>query len=87
MMRVLVPSQLQDYTRNASQVAAKGATVGEALKDLDRQFPGMRFRIVDEQDRIRRHLRIFINEEQIHALETPLKPDDRLIILGALSGG
>ncbi|HTT09217.1 MAG TPA: MoaD/ThiS family protein [Gammaproteobacteria bacterium] len=86
-MRVLIPSQLQDYTRNESQVEARGGTVGEILDDLDRRFPGIRFRIIDEQDRIRRHLRVFINEEQTHALETPLKPDDRLIILGALSGG
>lgn len=61
--------------------------VGEVLNDLDRQFTGIRFRIVDEQDRIRRHLRIFINEEQTYALKTMLKPDDRLLILGALSGG
>ena len=86
-MRVLIPSQLQDYTCNESQVEAKGNTVGEILNDLDRQFPGIRFRIIDEQDCIRRHLRVFINEEQTNALGTPLKPDDRLIILGALSGG
>ncbi len=86
-MRVHIPSQLQDYTRHESRVEANGATVGEVLADLDRQFPGIRFRIIDEQDRVRRHLRIFINEEQIRSLDAPLKAADRLIILGALSGG
>ncbi|MGQ0657533.1 MAG: MoaD/ThiS family protein [Chromatiales bacterium] len=86
-MIVVIPSQLRDYAGNASQVDANGTTVAEVLNDLDRRFAGIRFRIVDEQDRIRRHLRIFVNEEQIHALETPLCPTDRVLIFGALSGG
>jgi len=86
-MQVIIPTQLRGYTREEARVEASGATMSEILADLDRQFPGIRFRIVDEQDRIRRHLRIFVNEEQIRALETPLRPTDRVLIFGALSGG
>jgi len=86
-MKVIVPAQLRDYTKNKSLVEASGATVAEILNDLDRQFPGIRFRIVDEQDRVRQHLRIFINEDQTHTLGTPVKPSDRILIFGALSGG
>ena len=59
-MQVLIPSALRSYT-GASRVQASGATLGEVLADLERQFPGLRFRMVDEQDRIRPHMRVFVD--------------------------
>ncbi|MBI2994492.1 MAG: MoaD/ThiS family protein [Gammaproteobacteria bacterium] len=85
-MQVVIPTQLRDYTR-ASQVEARGASVEEVLRDLDRRFPGIRFRIVDEQDRIRPHLRIFVDGAQAPTLKTRVRPDDLVLIFGALSGG
>ncbi len=55
MVPVLVPSQLHAYTSGASRLTADGATIDEVLTDLDRRFPGLRFRLIDEQDRIRPH--------------------------------
>jgi len=60
-MKVLIPSQLQSYTDGASEVSANGNTLAEVLDDLDQQFPGIRFRVVDEQDRIRQHIRMFVS--------------------------
>lgn len=85
-MRVLIPSPLRDYT-GAAWVEANGATLGEVLADLDRQYPGIRFRMVDEQDRTRRHMRFFVRGEPVFDLATPLAPDDELLIVQALSGG
>jgi molybdopterin converting factor small subunit len=85
-MRVLIPSPLRDYTR-AAWVEAQGATLGEVLADLDRQYPGIRFRMVDEQDRTRRHMRFFVRGEPVFDLGTPLRSDDELLIVQALSGG
>ncbi|MFM9971405.1 MAG: MoaD/ThiS family protein [Burkholderiales bacterium] len=85
-MKVLIPDALRSYTDNANS-EARGATLGEALWDLDRRHPGIRFRMVDEQDRIRRHIRIFVNGEQLNDLVAPLQPDDDIIIVQALSGG
>jgi molybdopterin converting factor small subunit len=85
-MRVLIPSPLRSYTR-AAWVQAQGATVGEVLADLDRQFPGIRFRMIDEQDRMRRHVRFFVNERQTFDLSQPLAETDELLIVQALSGG
>lgn len=85
-MRVLIPSPLRDYTRTA-WVEASGATLGEVLADLDRRYPGIRFRMVDEQDRLRRHVRFFVRGEPIFALSHPLRGDDELLIVQALSGG
>ena len=86
-MNVRVPSNLADYTKDARVVEAKGGTLGEALEDLDRRFPGIRFRIVSEQDRIRRHIKIFVNQDQARDLGAPLAPDDEIMIVAALSGG
>ncbi len=87
MTRVLIPSQLQSYCRGASQVEATGETVDALLRDLDRLYPGIRFRVIDEQDRIRRHMRIFIGREAVNNLGSPLHVGDEVLIFGALSGG
>lgn len=86
-MRVYVPSPLASYTQEATTVDATGRTVGELLEDLDRRYPGIRFRIISEQDRIRRHIRIFVNLEEVRSLAAPLRPSDEVMIVGALSGG
>ena len=62
-MKVLIPSPLLSYTR-ARQVEADGATLGAVLAELDRRYPGLRFRMIDEQDGIRRHVRFFVNGQQ-----------------------
>lgn len=87
MVSVLIPSQLTAYTGGATRVPASGATVDEALKDLDRRFPGLRFRVVDEQDRVRRHMRIFVGREETRTVDRALADGDELLIFGALSGG
>jgi len=85
--RVLVPSQLTAYTDGATQVDAMGATVGAVLDDLDRRYPGLRFRVVDEQDRVRKHMRLFIGQTETRSVAAPMREDDELLIFGALSGG
>jgi sulfur-carrier protein len=85
-MNVLIPSPLLSYTGRA-RVEAQGRTLGDLLADLDRQFPGIRFRMIDEQDRMRRHVRFFINGEATFDLHLPLQPSDEVCIVQALSGG
>ncbi|MCL4801083.1 MAG: MoaD/ThiS family protein [Burkholderiales bacterium] len=85
-MKVLIPGALRSYTERG-EAEASGATLADVLADLDRQYPGIRFRMIDEQDRIRRHIRIFVNGEQAHALAQPLAPTDEIIVMQALSGG
>lgn len=87
MIAVLIPSQLTSYTDGATRVEAEGATVEAALDHLDRRFPGLKFRVVDEQDRVRRHMRIFIGQDETRDVRRPLRPGDELMIFGALSGG
>ena len=85
-MNVLIPSALRSYTES-SRAEANGATLAEVLADLDRQYPGIRFRMIDEQDRVRPHIRIFVNGEQVHQLSQLLDAQDEVVIFQALSGG
>ena len=85
-MRVLIPTPLLSYTRT-KEVVAHGATLAELLEDLDRQYPGLRFRVVDEQEQLRQHMRFFVNGEQVFALTHPLRPGDDVALVQALSGG
>lgn len=87
MTRVAIPSQLTAYTGGATRVEAEGDTVAAVLDDLDRRFPGLKFRVVDEQDRIRRHMRVFVGQTEAKRLDVPVGFADELLIFGALSGG
>ena len=86
-MKVLVPTPLRSYTAERAEVEARGTTLDEVLVHLDRQYPGLRFRIIDEQDAIRRHIRIFVNGEQVNALGACIDERDEVFIVQALSGG
>ncbi len=85
-MKVLIPGALRSYTEKG-EVEASGATLGAVLAELDREYAGIRFRMIDEQDRIRRHIRIFVNGEQVRDLAQPLAAKDEVVIVQALSGG
>jgi molybdopterin converting factor small subunit len=85
-MRVLMPSALQSYT-GAALVEGAGDTLGAVLDGLEQRFPGLRFRIVDEQERIRPHLRVFVNGRPMFDLSAPLPPTEQVNFVLALSGG
>ena len=86
-MRVFIASPLHSYTGGRGQLEATGATVAEVLADLERRYPGIRFRIVDEQDRVRPHMRIYLGTEPAASLSHPIPPGQEIHILQALSGG
>jgi molybdopterin synthase sulfur carrier subunit len=84
---VFIPSPLRSYTAQHGQVDVEGSTLAEVLSVLDQRYPGFRFRIITEQDTIRNHIRIFVNEEQARSLSAALDPNDQIHIICALSGG
>ncbi|PZM77889.1 MAG: MoaD/ThiS family protein [Candidatus Melainabacteria bacterium] len=86
-MLVHIPSPLRSYTNGASKVEAEGASVDEMLDHLDKQFPGIKFRMIDEQSRMRQHIRIFVNKDTVETVKAPLKSSDEVRIICALSGG
>jgi molybdopterin synthase sulfur carrier subunit len=85
-VKVRIPGALRSYSMQAS-CEALGDTLADVLADLERQFPGIRFRMIDEQDRIRPHIRFFVNGDQVRELTHRLSASSELIIVQALSGG
>ena len=86
-MKVRVPTPLRSYTGLRANVEADGDTLSAVLDDLDRRYPGMRFRIVDEQDQLRQHMSIFVRGERTRDLAMRLDDVDEVVIMQALSGG
>jgi molybdopterin converting factor small subunit len=86
-VKVRIPDPLRSYTNREKVVEADGDTVAAVLADLDRQFPGIRFRMVDEQDRIRKHMKLFVNDDAVRDLTTSVASGDEITIMQALSGG
>ncbi len=85
-MRVLIPGALLSYT-GQNWVEAAGTTVADVIDDLEARYPGIRFRMIDEQGRIRRHMRMFFDGEMVLELSQALRDDGELLIVQALSGG
>ena len=85
-MKVLVPGALRSYT-GALQVQADGDTLAALFADLDRRYPGLRFRVVDEQGQLRPNMRLFVNGRGVRDLGWALQPDDFVAVVLALSGG
>ena len=87
-MIVRVPGLLRSYTAGAETVPLPShRTLDDALHDLDTRFPGLRFRIVDEQHAIRPHIKVFVDGELARRLDAPVAGVSELMIVGALSGG
>lgn len=84
---VNVASPLRSYTQGAASVTATGSDLQQVLSDLDQRFPGMRFRMIDEQGRIRQHIRLFVNTEMATDLSASVAPGDTVHLICALSGG
>jgi molybdopterin synthase sulfur carrier subunit len=85
--RVRFAALLHDYTDGRDEVEVEGQTLGEIMDDLDRRFPGLAFRVIDEQGRVRQHMKVFVGEDSAGDRESPIREGAELFIVGALSGG
>ncbi|MFV1950731.1 MAG: MoaD/ThiS family protein [Nitrospinota bacterium] len=89
-INVRIPSPLMKLTKNQGEVSAEGKNIGEVLSDLERQYPGIRERLYDENGSLRRFINIYKNEEDIRFLDgesTPTKDGDEISIIPAIAGG
>ena len=88
--RIRIPTPLRRFTGGSEEVGSAGATVGAVVEDLERQFPGIKERLCDEEGRIRRFVNIYVNGDDIRFLsnlETPVKDGDEVSIVPAIAGG
>lgn len=86
-MQVKIPSPLYSYTKNVNVVEGQGKTVLEVLDNLNVQYPGIKFRMIDEHNQIRPHMKVFLNIDEIKDLNTSVSDTDKIMIVAALSGG
>lgn len=84
---IYLPTPLRSYTGGARQVETRGDTLREIFADLEARYPGLRFRVIDEQDRIREHIRLFVDQTVAPDLDARVKADARIQIILAISGG
>ena len=87
---VRIPTPLRKLTNNQEVVEAQGSTIREVINSLEHNYPGLKERICDEQDNIRRFVNVFLNDEDIRFLnesETPVKLGDEVSIVPAIAGG
>lgn len=85
MTTVVLPTHLRSYTGGVAEIEAAGLTLREVLDEVEARHPGFRIRVVDEQDRIRPHIKCFVAGEQASDLEVPITGEVQII--AALSGG
>ncbi len=85
-MKVIIPDVLQSYT-GAHEIDGVGNSIADVFDDMEARFPGIRFRVINELDELRPHIKLFINGERTTTLDAALTEDDELFIMQALSGG
>lgn len=87
---VRIPTPLRSLTADRDVVEAAGETVQHLVLDLERQFPGIGDRIIDEDGEIRRFVNLFVNGEDVrfeNGLHTQLNDGDEVSIVPAVAGG
>jgi len=87
-----VPTYLRTYAEGRSEVPinSEGRTVGEAMAALWKAYPGLRDRVVTEQNEVRQHLNIFVGADNIrdrNGLATEVTDGCEITILPSVSGG
>lgn len=86
---VRIPTPLRTLTGGQDEVKSAGATVGEVIEHLEKSYPGVRDRLLDEKG-VRRFVNIYVGDEDIRFLEglkTELKAGDQISIVPAIAGG
>ena len=87
---VRIPTPLRSLTKGNAEIQAKGDTIDSVVADLERQFPGLKERLLDETGELRRFINIYVNQEDIRFLQakkTGLKDGDEVSIVPAIAGG
>ncbi len=90
MPTVFIPSSLRRYTAGQSKAQVSGGTINDVLEDLERQYPGVKSRLCDDSGQIKRYVNVFVNDEEIRALQgaqTPVADKDEVSIVPAMAGG
>jgi molybdopterin synthase sulfur carrier subunit len=87
---VRIPTPLRSLTKGQAEVQVAADNVADLIEDLEKQFPGIKERLVDEGGEVRRFINFYINEEDVRFLQgsqTVIKAGDQVSIVPAIAGG
>ena len=87
---VRIPSSLQLLTEGRKAVEVDGGTVADIITGLERDYPGIEARLLDETNQLRRFVNIYLNEEDIRFLDglaTAVPENAEVSIIPAVAGG
>ncbi|WP_297889428.1 MoaD/ThiS family protein [Sulfurihydrogenibium sp.] len=87
---VRIPTALRRITQGQGEVSVEASNIGQLIEALEKEFPGIKERLVDENGEIRKFVNFFVNDEDIRFLQgkdTPLKDGDVVAIIPAIAGG
>jgi len=90
MPKLTLPALMKYYVNDLSEVQITGSTVSQAINDLTSQYPAIKPHIIDNQGRLRRHVNLFINKENINnlnGLDTSIEESDIIILMPSITGG
>ena len=90
MAVIRLPTPLRSYAQGKAEVQVAGATISEALQDLIVNYPTLRPHLLNGEGQLRPFVNLFLGEEnvmQMQGLNTPLKDNDRLMLIPSIAGG
>jgi molybdopterin converting factor small subunit len=90
MPTLRIPTPLRTYTNGESEVAVQGKNVSEVMNDLMTQYPTLKPHLTNDEGNLRPFVNLFLGEDNIdelQGLETPLKENDRLLLIPSIAGG
>ena len=88
-IEVRVPTILRTFTDGEKAVSAQGQSLGAVIDDLESNHPGIKERLVEDDD-LRRFINVYVNDEDVRftgGLKTSLSDGDAVVILPAVAGG
>jgi Molybdopterin converting factor, small subunit len=84
MPSVRIPTPLRRLTGDKDEVVVNAQNIGNLVEELEKQFPGTKERLCDENGSLRRFINVYVNNEDIRFLEgmkTELKESDVVSII------
>ncbi len=90
MATVLIPTPLRRLTGGQSKLTLSGENVGQLLRAVDTQYPGVADKVFDTDGNVKRFINVFLNEDEIRSLQgldTPVGENDKVSIVPAMAGG
>jgi sulfur-carrier protein len=90
MPALRVPTLLKYYLDNKTEVHVTGQTIAAVLDDLVKQHPAIQAHLFDSSGKVRRHINLFVNANNIrdlNGLETPVSENDVIKVLPSITGG